>query len=74
MFQKLEEVEKRYDELTEKISDPEVIARQSEWQKLMKEHSEITDIVAKYREYKNVKNAIMCPKNAIDIIFLYGKI
>ena len=58
MFQKLEEVEKRYDELTEKISDPEVIARQSEWQKLMKEHSEITDIVAKYREYKNVKKSI----------------
>ena len=45
MFQKLEEVEKRYDELTEKISDPEVIARQREWQKLMKEHSEKTDIV-----------------------------
>lgn len=58
MFQKLEEVEKRYDELTEKISDPEIIARQSEWQKYMKEHSEISDIVAKYREYKKVNQSM----------------
>ena len=36
MFDKLETVEKRYDELTTQISDPEVIARTSEWQKLMK--------------------------------------
>lgn len=37
MFDKLKLVEKRYDELTKLISDPEVIANQSEWQKLMKE-------------------------------------
>jgi len=55
MFQKLDDVEKRYDELTEKISDPEVIARTNEWQKLMKEHSDMTPIVEKYREYKKVK-------------------
>ena len=54
MFQKLEEVEKRFEEITTKISDPEVIARNSEWQKLMKEHSEMTPIVEKYREYKKV--------------------
>ena len=54
MFQKLEEVEKKYDEITKQISDPEVISRTSEWQKLMKEHSEMTPIVEKYREYKKV--------------------
>ena len=54
MFQKLEDVEKRYDELTVKISNPEVIARTQEWQKLMKEHSDMTPIVEKYREYKKV--------------------
>ena len=66
MFQKLEEVEKRYVELTEKISDPEIIARQSEWQKLMKEHSEISDIVAKYREYKTVKKSIEDAKTMLN--------
>ena len=56
MFQKLEDVEKGYVELTDKISDPEVISRTSEWQKLVKEHSDMTPIVEKYREYKKVNN------------------
>lgn len=58
MFQRLEDVEKRYDELTVKISDPEEIAKTSSWQKLMKEHSELTPIVEKYREYKKAKKTI----------------
>ena len=58
MFQKLEDVEKRYEELTVQISDPEVIARTSEWQKLMKEHAEIAPVVEKYREYKKAEKTI----------------
>ena len=58
MFQKLEDVEKRYDELTKKISDPEIIAQNKEWQKMMKEHSELTPIVEKYREYKKITQSI----------------
>ena len=58
MFQKLDEVEKRYDEITKKISDPEVIAQQSQWQTFMKEHAEIEPVVLKYREYKKAKQAI----------------
>ena len=54
MFEKLEDVEKRYEELNAKISDPEIIARQNEWKQLMKEHSDISEVVAKYREYKKV--------------------
>ena len=55
MFQKLEAVEKRYEELNNKISDPEVIARQDEWKSLMKEHANLIDIVEKFREYKKAK-------------------
>lgn len=55
MFQKLEAVEQRYEELNKKISDPEVIARQAEWAALMKEHASIIDVVEKYREYKKAK-------------------
>ena len=47
MFDKLDSVEKRYEELTKLISDPEVISNQSEWQKMMKEHSSIEEIVLK---------------------------
>ncbi len=52
MFQKLEAVEKRYEELTRKIADPEIIARTSEWTTYMKEHAEIEEVVLKYKEYK----------------------
>ena len=58
MFEKLEAVEKRYEELTKMISDPEVISNQSEWQKLMKEHASIEDVVLKFREYKKAKQAM----------------
>ena len=55
MFQKLEAVEKRFEELTIKISDPEVIANQNEWREFMKEHAELEPIVEKYREYKKIQ-------------------
>ena len=58
MFDKLENVEKRYEELNAKISDPEVIANQNEWKKLMKEHADIEEIVEKYREYKKIVQSI----------------
>ena len=58
MFQKLDEVEKRYEEITKKISDPEVINEQDEWRNLMKEHAELEPVVLKYREYKNANKAI----------------
>ena len=58
MFEKLETVEKRYDELTKMISDPEVISNHTEWQKLMKEHASIEEIVLKFREYKREKQAM----------------
>ena len=49
MFDKLDAVEKRYEELTEMISNPEVISNQAEWQKAMKEHASLEEIVEKYR-------------------------
>ncbi len=58
MFEKLEAVEKRYDELTKMISDPEVIANHEEWQKLMKEHASIEEVVLKFREYKKMKQSM----------------
>ena len=57
MFDKLETVEKRYEELTQKISDPEVISRNNEWREYMKEHAEIEPIVQKYRENKKAKES-----------------
>ena len=66
MFEKLEAVEKRYEELTKMISDPEVISNQAEWQKLMKEHASIEDVVLKFREYKKAKQAMEEAKEMME--------
>ena len=66
MFDKLETVEKRYEELTVKISDPEVISRTNEWREYMKEHAEIEPIVQKYREYKKAKKAYEDAKEMME--------
>ena len=58
MFDNLDAVEKNYEELTKKISDPEVISNQNEWRKMMKEQSDLEPIVQKYREYKNVQKEL----------------
>ncbi len=58
MFEKLEVVEKRYEDLTKLIADPEIIAKQGEWQKYIKEHKSLEDIVLKFREYKKTKQAM----------------
>ena len=51
MLEKLKFIEERYEELSKKISDPEIINNIPEWQKYVKEHADIEPIVLKYREY-----------------------
>ena len=66
MFQKLEAVEKRFEELTQKISDPNVIANQNEWREFMKEHAELEPIIEKYREYKKVEKQYNEAKEMVE--------
>ena len=54
MITKLDALEKKYDDISKKISDPEIINQQELWQKLVKELSELDEVVKKYREYKRV--------------------
>ena len=58
MFDKLDFIEGKYDDLNRRVSDPEVIADNALWTKLCKELSDITPIVEKYREYKRAKTDI----------------
>ena len=51
MFEKLESMKNRFDELTAKISDPAVIADTATWQKLVKERSALEEPVNLYAEY-----------------------
>ena len=52
---KLDQIEARYDELSEEMALPEVIADQSRFQKAAKALAELSDVVHSYREWKSVQ-------------------
>ena len=52
MIKKLEELEKKYEELNKALSDPKIIANQSKFQECAKMHSDISKAVLKYKQYK----------------------
>lgn len=58
IFDKLQAVVDRYDELNELISDPEVIADTQRFMKLSKEEGELRDTVAAYNKYKEVSKQL----------------
>jgi len=54
LFEKLKQIESRYDEMTQELSSADVLADSARYQKLAKQHAELTDIVSKYREWKEI--------------------
>jgi len=54
MMDKIEELERRYQELEALLSDPVVISNQPEFRKLSREHSDLSELVAAYRRYRKV--------------------
>ena len=62
MYDKLDFIQEKYEELSLKVSDPDVIADQANWQKYAKELGEMEPIVQKYTEYKkaNKKPSEFC--------------
>lgn len=57
MLDKLQALEDRYLDLEAKISDPEVIADQTNWLKATKAHAKLEPIVTAYREYRDMIKA-----------------
>ncbi len=66
MFDKLQEVEDRYEEISHKLSDPDVINNQEEYRRFMKEYSDLEEIVQAYREYKKVTNEVEEARELLD--------
>ena len=58
MFERLDQIEARYDELTQTLASPEIMNDSARYQKTAKAHSEISLIVERYREYKDLKRGI----------------
>ncbi len=57
MLDKLEAVENRYEQIGVELTRPEVVSDNEQFKRLMKEHSELTPIVEKYREYRAAKQS-----------------
>ena len=64
MFDKLEDLLIRYEEIMGELQEPDVVNDQSRFRKLMKEQNDLTPIVEAYKEYKN------CKQNIEDSLFL----
>lgn len=66
MFDKLDFITDKYDELSQLVSDPEIINNQPVWQKHIKEMGEMEPIVKKYKEYKKAKADLADAKEMLN--------
>ena len=58
MFERLEQIETRYEELGSQLADPEIISDQPRYQKTAKQHRDLEPVVEKFRQYRQVTNGI----------------
>ena len=66
MLDKLQALEDKFEDLSHMISDPEIINDQARWQKLIKEHSGLEQIVENFRSYKEVLQGIEDSKAMLE--------
>ncbi|WP_294413935.1 peptide chain release factor 1 [uncultured Ruminococcus sp.] len=66
MFEKLALMEQKYEEISAKLSEPEIISDNKLYTQLMKEFKNMTPIIEKYREYKKAQAAFDEAKELLD--------
>ena len=65
MFERLDQIEARYEELTQALASPDIVNDSSRYQKTAKAHSEIVPVVELYREYKDLRQGITDSKKML---------
>lgn len=66
MFEKLKVLEKKYEDINEKLMDPNVINDNNQYKNLMKEYKNLTPIIDKFREYKEAKKSMDEARELLD--------
>lgn len=66
MFEKLEAMEKKYQEISDRLSDPDTISDNRLYTQLMKEYKNLTPVIEKYREYKSARDSFGEAKEILD--------
>ena len=67
MFDKLDFITEKYQELSGKVADPAIISDQKTWQKYMKEMAEIEPIVKSYESYRKMQADLADAREIIDM-------
>jgi peptide chain release factor 1 len=58
LYEKLNQIENRYAEMTAELSSPEILNDSANYQKVARRHSELSEMVEKYREWKQIDNGL----------------
>ncbi len=66
MFERLKQIQHRFDELTELLSSPDIVSDQARYRELTKEHSDLQGVVDVYKKYLRVENDIKMNKELLD--------
>jgi peptide chain release factor 1 len=65
LFEKLEQIESKYEELTHQLSSPDIHNDSARFQKLAKTHADMSEIVAKYKEWKEIQKGLTGAKQML---------
>jgi peptide chain release factor 1 len=66
MLGRLDQIEAKYEELNKALSSPDIVNDSARYQKTAKAHSELSEVVEKYREYKDLTRGIAESKAMIS--------
>ena len=66
MFDRLKQIKQRHQELSEKLSEPDIFKDQNKFKKLAKEQSDLSEIVAKYDQFEKILQQLNDTKEIID--------
>lgn len=66
MLEKLEQIEARYEELSNELSSPELLSNQSAYTKATKQHRSLGEIVEKYRSWKSLKEELAGARELLE--------
>ena len=66
MFDRLLQLEKKYDDLAQQLASPEIVNDSARYQKTAKAHSDLSEVVEKYREYRSLQQGIADSRTMLD--------
>ena len=58
MFDRLDQIEERYEDLGRQLSDPNIVSDQANYRKVSKQHRDLEETVEKFRDYRKLRDGV----------------